>query len=93
MGTSRKCKLIVTFVTDKGYWTPAEWVSGKRFNYPGYGKPTAENLAKYVAVSEAATHKGGCNERVGATTILKAEIVRQSTGEILASYSAPNGSL
>jgi len=72
MGTSRKCALIVKFTVSKGYWTPSEWVTRTKFSYPGFGKPTGENLTKYIKACEASTLKGGSNEQIGPTTILKA---------------------
>lgn len=40
----------------------------------------------HVAVFEASTAPGGVNAHIGATKVVSAQIVRQSTNETLASY-------
>lgn len=67
---------------DRGAWTPGAWRSESN------GRPTAANLAAYVRETERSTMAGGCNAHLGATRILAARIVRQSTGDVVATYDA-----
>ena len=64
-------------------WTPCGW-SVRRA-----GHPTDANLALYVETYEHSTCPDECNEHLGVTLIGHAEIVRQSTGKVVASYDAP----
>lgn len=55
------------------------------------GRPTDDALAVWVAKYNESFAAGGCNEQIsktfGQTSIVAAEIVRQSTDEIVASYA------
>lgn len=57
-----------------------------------YGRPTVENLAKYVAKFNESLQPGGCNAHVaedmpnGLTGVVK--IVRQSDNKVVANYMA-----
>lgn len=53
------------------------------------GKPTNENLVKWVKDFEAATHPEGVNSHLGKTSVLRAQITRQSDRQILATYVNP----
>ena len=53
------------------------------------GRPTDETLAAHVKVAEASTAPGGVNEHLGAERIGFARVVRQATGEVVATYTAP----
>lgn len=83
MGRSTTPAFAVHFVTDNGFWTPSAWPT--KFA----GRPTAANLAKHVAVMEAATQPGGCNEHLGATRILAARILKnRGQRDLVAAYVA-----
>jgi hypothetical protein len=89
MSRSRLIPVTVNFVTDNGYWTPSEWrTRSTRQGGYSHGKPTLENLQKYVADAEAATQPGGVNAHLGPTKILKAWIIDQRSGEKLVEYTA-----
>lgn len=82
MGRSYTPAYAIEVVVDRGYWTPAAWPKQA-------GRPTAANLAKYVALTEASTQAGGCNEHLGPTKILKAEIfTNRGEKKLVASWEA-----
>lgn len=53
------------------------------------GRPTDATLAAHVQVHEASTRPGGVNEHLGASTVTRARVIRQSTGDVVAEYHAP----
>jgi hypothetical protein len=54
-----------------------------------YGRPTAANLARFVAKFEEGTKPGGPNEHLGVTKVLAAEIKRNvAGGETIARFAA-----
>lgn len=53
------------------------------------GRPSDATLAAHVKVAEAATLPGGVNAHLGAERITTARVVRQSTGEVVATFTAP----
>lgn len=71
--------------------TPSEWRSKTRRQLPGMGTPNAANLGRYIEGFEASTRAGGPNAHLGTQTVVSARIVRQSTGEVLASFPTPPG--
>ncbi len=62
--------------------TPAGWDSTR------CGRPNAERLADYVAGLEASTAPGAVNAHLGRTVVGYARVVRQSTGDVVAEYTA-----
>lgn len=87
MSNTRSVTLVVKMVLDRGAVTPMEWRTRAKPTCPtSHGKPTDLNLAAHVAVFEASTAPGGVNAHIGATKVVSAQIVRQSTNETLASY-------
>lgn len=70
------------FVKDAVY-SPTGWPCDR------LGLPSDERLARYVQGYEDSTRPGGCNAHVGPETVTRARIIRQATGEIVASYTAP----
>jgi hypothetical protein len=70
-------------VMRRGSYSPQAW------NVKAYGRPTAATLATQVAAFEASTREGGCNAHLGAETVRTARVTRQSTGETVATYTAP----
>ena len=68
--------------------TASEWRVRARYgNLPGYGKPTLENLSKYVSGFEASTQPDGCNQHLGAQKVISAFIKDQRSSSIVATYS------
>lgn len=69
--------------------------TGKRYRWQGAwnsrysGRPTDATLAEYIKKHEASTEPGGVNECLGRMKVDSACVIRQSTGEIVASYTAP----
>lgn len=53
------------------------------------GRPTDENLAAYVQAFEDSTKPGGVNAHLGREVVSSAKVRRQSTGEVVATYTAP----
>lgn len=56
---------------------------------PADGKPTATNLARYVESFHASTAPDGANKHLAGLKIETARIVRQATGETMATWHAP----
>lgn len=69
--------------------------TGKRYRWQGAwnskysGRPSDKNLAAYVAAHEASTRSGGVNECLGPMKVNSAQVVRQSSGEVVATFTAP----
>lgn len=53
------------------------------------GRPNDATLAEYVSRYEASTAPGGANDHLGVTVVTTARVIRQSTNEIVAAYTAP----
>jgi hypothetical protein len=83
MGRSITPTYRIEFRLAGSYWTPSGW------NVKRDGRPTDERLAQYVADLEASTREGGVNAHLGEQVVLSAKVVRQSSGEIVASYAKP----
>jgi hypothetical protein len=71
----------VEYRTTRGYWTPAAW------NAKWDGRATEANLERHCKTVEASTFPGGVNEHLGTTIIRSARLIRQSTGETVATYT------
>lgn len=83
MGRSVKSKYAVRMTVAGFGITPACWNSQQA------GRPTAENLRRYVAAFEASTEPGGCNAHLGVTKVLEADIrENEFMGAVVARYSA-----
>ena len=67
--------------------TPMRWLVRASGQFPGYGKPTNENLEKHVRAFEASTQEGGPNAHLGPTRVSKAKIIHQETGVVVAAYA------
>lgn len=61
--------------------TPAAWPTKHA------GRPTDATLARYVADFEESTRPGGVNEHLGEEFVIGAEVVRQATGETVATFT------
>ncbi len=65
------------------HYTPAAW------NSKHSGRPSDAALAAYVESFEASTRPGGVNAHLGPETVLSAKVIRQATGDVVATYAAP----
>lgn len=83
MGYSTTPTFAVHFAIPGQRWTPAAW------NTKRDGRPSEATLARYIEALEASTAPGGCNAHLGKVTVTSARVVRQSTGETVATYEAP----
>jgi hypothetical protein len=80
MGRSRMVIYSLRIVTsDNTVSTPMEWRVGARHGIPGYGKPTTENIDKWVTAYEESLKSGGCNAHLGIHSVVSAKIVDQRT--------------
>jgi hypothetical protein len=61
--------------------TPAVWPTKH------LGRPSDSTLATWVRDFEASTEPGGVNEHLGAEFVTAARVIRQATGETVASYA------
>ena len=66
--------------------TPMGWSVRKQYGIPGNGQPTIKNLAKWVADFEQSC-RDGANKHIGPLQVYHAQIVRQSTGKVMAIWS------
>jgi hypothetical protein len=82
MGRSRKIHYVIHIITSdsSGWVTPSEWKCKES------GKPTTENIDRYVTVFENSLKPGGCNAHLGFFTLTKCWIVDQFKGEIVAEW-------
>jgi hypothetical protein len=77
-------KYIVKITDGRYGYSSIAWVATSRTQIRADGKPTVENLRRWVASFEAATQPGGCNAHLGATKLTSARIVNNFTGELVA---------
>lgn len=91
MGRSVAITYAVQLFVPGKFHTPSEWRPRARLHgvVPAHGKPTAENLAKYVAGYEESTRGDGCNKHLGELKVASARIVHQPTGAVVATYVRP----
>ena len=66
-----------------GLCTPSAWDTKHA------GRPSDSTLKAWVEHFEASTKTGGCNAHLGATVVWSAKVVRQATGETVATYKQP----
>ena len=81
---NRAVTLLVKMTLDSGFATPGEWRIRARNGRPGDGAPNAVNLTRYAREFELSTHADGVNAHIGPRRVLRASIVRQETGEVIA---------
>lgn len=62
------------------YYTPTAWPTKH------VGQPSNKTLAKHIAHFEGSCHPGGCNAHLGIQMVLEAQVIRQSNGEVVATY-------
>lgn len=87
MGQSRMWTYSLKFRCVSGkHYTPNEWrVKSHRLYGPGFGKPTPENIDKWVSGFEQSMIDG-VNKHLGTDQVVYAEIVDQRTGEVVAKW-------
>jgi hypothetical protein len=64
--------------------TPAIWRVGSHGDTPGHGRPTTENLARWVKTLEAT--RCPVFKRLGLHRVIRARIVRQTSGKVVAEW-------
>lgn len=65
-------------------WTSQSW------SVAFAGRPTAENLQRWVGRTEGSTSPGGCNEHLGVTIIKTAVVTRQKDSVVVATFERVN---
>lgn len=83
MPSTRTPTFVVKTHTPGVYDTPAAWPTKH------LGRPTDASLATYVADFEASCKPGGVNAHLGFRPVRRAVVIRQSTGAVVAEYTAP----
>lgn len=88
MGRSTTPTFRLDIVLSSGHIaTPSTWRVKRQYKLSGYGKPTSDNLKKWVRAFEEST-RTGANKHLGPETILYAKISRNcSGGEVMAEYA------
>jgi hypothetical protein len=89
MGRSTTPTYVVRIIVPGFFYTPSPWRVRSQGQIPGDGQPTDDNLSAYVRGFEASCEPGGANAHLGPQKVTKARIVRQATGETVATYTAP----
>lgn len=64
--------------------TPAIWRVSKHGDTVGHGRPTAENLDRWVRAAEAA--RSPVHKRLGLHRVVRARIVHQRSGKVVAEW-------
>lgn len=87
MGKSRAVTYRLEIrVASGARYTPMEWrVRDSRTAGRGCGKPTSENVGRWVAGFEESMRTGP-NRHLGADTVTFARIIDQRTGEVVARW-------
>lgn len=83
-------EMVITGKSGTKACTPAEWRTRAQGQFPGYGKPNAENLKTYIEKFEGSTKADGPNAHLGEQVVFSAFIKDQRTGQIMATYRGPS---
>lgn len=92
MGSTRKIRYVVRLVMpESGYDSGSEWRVGARYGASGYGRPTVENLKRYIKHYNASLRPGGVNSHIGRRgRAVGGTIVDQGRGNrVVAEWRAP----
>jgi hypothetical protein len=76
---------VEVFFTN-GTFTSAAWHTRSPYGRAD-GRPTEANLKRYCDALEQSSLPGGCNAHCGEIRISSANIIRQDTGRVVASYT------
>jgi len=74
-----RCEMNIS----RGSMTPLAWDTKHA------GRPSDATLKAFVEHFEASTRQGGVNAHLGPTVVWSAKVIRQSTGDTVASYQGP----
>lgn len=86
MGRSYTPAYRLEFETTRpGYFSSIAWEVGTRYGIPGLGKPTPKNIDKWVTGFEQSCIDGP-NKHLGIFSVTSAKIIRQKTGEVVATW-------
>lgn len=66
--------------------TNGAWNVQRRNGCPGDGQPSTESLDRYVTSFEASLRPGGSNAHLGIFSLTSCQIVRQSSGDVVATW-------
>ena len=64
--------------------TPVIWRVSSHGDKPGHGRPTIENLARWVKAVEAA--RGPVHKRLGLRRVVRARIIHQTSGMVVVEW-------
>lgn len=86
MGRSRVINTTIKITTSDGATSTAcEWYTRGRNGRPADGKPTVENITRWVEAYEASLRAGGSNAHLGIHSVVTAVIKHH--GEVVCSWS------
>ncbi len=60
----------------------------RAWNSKRHGRPTDDNLARYVRITNESYLPGGCNEHLNSAPHWSARLIRQSNGQVVAEWTA-----
>lgn len=90
MGRSVMIPIVLQLYTPDSHTTASEWRTSARHGIPGYGKPTVENLKRYIKRYNHSLRPGGANSHIGRRgRATGGQIRSQKTGAVLAEWRAP----
>lgn len=91
MGRSYKIRYVVRLLCPESIASPAEWRVGARHGAPGYGRPTVDNLRKYIRKYNESLRPGGANDHIGRRgRAIGGVVVDQEHGNVVvAEWKAP----
>ena len=84
--TTPTYRLEILGHTGKFTMTNSAWNVRSRYGAPGDGKPSTESLDRYVTSFEASLRSGECNAHLGIFSLTSCQIVRQSSGKVVATW-------
>jgi hypothetical protein len=84
--TTPTYRLEITGHTGNFTITNSAWHVQSRYGIPGDGRPSTDNLDRYVTAFEKSLRTGGSNAHLGIFLITSCRIIRQSTGKVVAEW-------
>lgn len=84
--TTPTYRLEILGHTGKFSITNSAWNVRGRNGSPGDGRPSTESLDRYVTSFEESLRAGGSNVHLGIFSLTSCQIVRQSSGKVVATW-------
>ena len=90
MGRSLKVRYALHLVTPESHTTSMAWRTGTHYGAPGYGRPTAANIKRYIGKYNKSLRPGEVNAHIGRRgRATGGWVVDQNSMKIVAEWKAP----